>query len=395
MDCRIDNARVLTENGLVSGAVRVREGKIVETRPCLSGENELVVDAEGKILSPGFIDLHVHGGGGACVMSGKALDVVRMCDAHAQFGTTTILPTTWTAPAEKIERAIDAVRTAREMACDATIAGVHLEGPYLSPGQAGAQSPESLLIPARHPWGRFTGRWDGVVMVGVAPELPGAMEMAEELARHGIVPSIAHSDADQSVMDEAVLHGFSDVTHLYSGCSTFCRRGGFRVPGVVESALVSDALTVQVIGDGCHLPHAMLQLIYRCKGVGNMYWITDGLDYAAAELEPGMDYRLQNGMRVVYEDGVMKLESRQAFAGSVGTMDRMVRMGVAAGIPVVDALRMASETPARRLGLEKTKGKIAVGYDADLVLLDDSLNVRWCMAKGKIIRDDLEGENER
>lgn len=386
MRMKITGGNVFAPEPLGRKNVLIEDGKILEITDHAGDFDGETLDARGLRVVPGFIDIHVHGGGGRCCMEGTTESVLAMANAHAQFGTTTILPTTWTAPIAEIEQAIDAVREASRLPCDATIAGVHLEGPFLSAEQSGAQSSETLKTPADADWESLIDRWNGIRMVGVAPELPGALAMGEALAKRGIVASIAHSNAFESEMGAAVQHGFSDVTHLYSGCSTFVRRNGFRIPGVVECALAWDALTVQVIADGKHLPKTMLKLIWNAKGTESISLITDGLDFSASELKEGSVYTQQNGMDVIYEDGVMKLMDRQAFAGSVATADRLLRVAAGAGIPWTEALKMLSVNPARRIGLEKTKGRLAAGYDADLALLNDRLEVAGVVSGGRIIR---------
>ncbi len=391
MRTRIIHASVYDPDFIGQRAILIEDGQIVGVEDACEGFEGEVLDADGLLAVPGFIDLHVHGGGGRSVMEGTAEAVLQMSDAHARFGTTTLLPTAWTAPLPEIERAIDAVRAAQACPCDATIAGIHLEGPFLSPQQAGAQLPGSLLVPARGGWQALLERGEGRIrMMGAAPELEGAAELGDALRAKGIVASIAHSNAYEPDMLRAVRHGFCDVTHLYSGCSTFIRRGGFRIPGVVECALAMDELTVQVIADGCHLPMCMLRLIWKAKGTDGIELITDALDYAGCGLQEGSVYTQLNGMDVVYEDGVMKLLSREAFAGSVATTDRLLRTAVGAGIPLTDALRMMTVNPAKRIGLTK-KGRIRPGFDADIVLLDPKLEVVGCISHGKRIRWDRKG----
>lgn len=349
--------------------------------------DDRVIQGEGLYLCPGFVDIHVHGGGGFSAMSGKAEDVIAMANAHARHGTTSILPTTLAAPLPNLLKAVQGVRRAAALPCDAAILGVHLEGPCLSPAQTGAQSPDDLKIPAETDLTPLLDAWPGGVrMMGAAPELPGALALGDQLAARGIVASIAHSNATYSQVEEALSHGYCDVTHLYSSCSGLIRVHSYRVPGVIEAGLNLDALTVQVIADGKHLPLSLLQLIYRCKGAEKIELITDGLEFAAGDLVEGAVYRQLNGVETVYEDGVMKLLSRESFAGSVATMHRCVRTMVQAGIPLRQAVRMASENPARRVGAAK-KGRIAPGMDADLLLLDEKLDVKWVMAGGRIIRD--------
>ena len=389
----IEGASVLLAEGFRQRQVIVEDGCVL----AISGHVEpsvqdRVLCAEGMYLCPGFVDIHVHGGGGCSAMSGKPEDILSMANAHAHFGTTSILPTTLSAPMPVLVSAVHGIRQAAGSTCDATILGVHLEGPCLSPAQSGAQSPADLKVPAEVDLTELLDAWPGGVrMMGVAPELPGALQLGEELARRrGIVASIAHSNATYEQVEEAIRHGFRDVTHLYSGCSGMIRVHSYRIPGVIEAGLNLDELTVQVIADGKHLPLSLLQLIYRCKGPEKIELITDGLEFAAGELKEGTVYRQLNGMETVYEDGVMKLLSREAFAGSVATMHRCMRNMVRAGIPLEQALRMASENPARRVGASG-KGRIAEGLDADLLLLDQELDVRWVMSGGKVIRDDLQG----
>ncbi len=386
----ITGARVMLPGGPAEKAVIVENDRILDIMSHYdAGKDDRVIHAEGLYLAPGFIDIHVHGGGGFSAMSGKAEDIVSMCNAHARFGTTSIIPTTLASSMQSMTAAVEGIRQAAALPCDATILGVHLEGPCLAPEQAGAQSPGDLKIPAETDLTPLLDVWpEGVHMMGVAPELPGALELAEALVRRGIVVSIAHSNATYDQVLDAIAHGFSDVTHLYSGCSGMIRVHSYRIPGVIEAGLNLDALTTQVIADGKHLPLSLLQLIYRCKGASQIILITDGLDYAAGNLVEGTVYRQLNGMETVYEDGVMKLLNREAFAGSVATMNRLVRNMRAAGVPLHEAVRMASENPARRVGASH-KGRIVTGNDADLVLFDENIDIKLVMSMGRVIRDEL------
>ena len=386
----IKNAKVLTPFEWRDQAVLVRDGAIEALCDHIDPpDGAEIVDAGGMTLTPGYIDLHVHGGGGRSVMEGTRDAVVEMVNAHAVTGTTSILPTTLSMPLPAMAGAARAVGEAMtDPACLATILGVHQEGPCLSPRQGGAQAPDALRIPAETDLSTLIEESPILRMMGVAPELDGAMALGRRLAQRGVVVSVAHSDADYDTVARAAQSGFSDVTHLYSGCSSVVRRNAFRIAGVVEAGLEMDQLTVQVIADGCHLPDALLRLIYRCKGPDRMYPVTDGLEFSAAEQREGQVYTQLNGQKCVYEDGVMKLPDRTSFAGSVATMSRLVRTLVRAGIPAMDAVRMATDTPARRIGAAG-KGRVALGCDADLLLLDRDLNVRMVMAGGRIIRNDL------
>ena len=392
MDVLFVNARVCTPFELRGAAVLTHAGRVEGLFDHIDPPAEVrVIDARGMILAPGYIDLHVHGGGGRSVMEGTAEAVAAMADAHARHGTTAILPTTLSMPLADMARAGRAVGEAMaDGRCLSTILGVHQEGPCLSPAQGGAQAPDALLTPSKADLTALIEDCPHLRMMGVAPELDGALALGRRLFDRGVVASVAHSDADYDTVSRAALSGFSDVTHLYSGCSSVVRRNAFRVAGVVEAGLEMESLTTQVIADGCHLPLPLLRLVYRCKGPEKMYAVTDGLEFSASHQEEGVTYVQRNGQPCVYEDGVMKLPSRTAFAGSVATMSRLVRTLRQAGIPLCDAVRMATDTPARRIGAAK-KGRVAAGYDADLLLLDDALKVKLVMAKGRII---FEGDEE-
>lgn len=380
------NARVLLPEGERRVCVLTEGFRIAQIAAQIDpAPDAQIIDAAGRYLTPGFVDIHVHGGGGAGSMDGSPEDILTMANAHARFGTTTILPTTWAAPISDQFAAIACVRTAQKMNCMAEIAGIHLEGPFLSPAQAGAQQPKNLLIPAHTDWQGLVSSWNGIRMMGVAPELEGAFALAEALHSRGIVASAAHTDATIDTMREAVRHGFTDITHLYSGCSGMIRVNGYRVPGVIEAGLLLDEYTVQVIADGSHLPDDLLRLIYKCKGADAIELITDGLEFAATDLAEGTEYVQKNGMRVIYEAGVMKMLSRQAFAGSVATLNRCVRTMIRCGVPLAEAVRMATWNPARRIGLQDRKGRIQPGYDADLVLFDENIDVSLVMSRGKIV----------
>ena len=380
------NVNIVKENTVETGEVLVRDGKIAEVAPAIEATPETeIVDGGGRYLSPGFIDLHVHGGGGYSAMGGKE-SVVKMCEAHARYGTTSILPTTLAAPIEQLKTAIDGIKTAQTATDRVNILGAHLEGPFLSPKMCGAQSPENILVPDEWDYEDLLSYWDGIRMMGAAPETAGGMALGKAMQKHGIVASIAHSAGDYDVAEEAFQNGYSDVTHLYNACTSCHKIGVFRYAGTVEAALCNDNVTTQVIADLRHQPAGVLKLIFKCKGPDRMYLITDGLEYAALDMEEGQVFTQENGMAVVYEDGVMKLADRSCLAGSVATCDRLVRnMYREIGLPLPTCVKMACLTPARVIGIGDRKGKIEPGYDADLLLFDDNVNVSCVMVGGKTV----------
>lgn len=394
MKHRIINANVVTEDGILPGASLEWENGLItgvdRQTPAdpLSG-CDAVIDAGGLYAAPGFIDLHVHGGGGYEFNLASPEQVRTICAAHARYGTTSILPTTLAAPIPELLRTIEAVKEAQAVTAECNILGIHLEGPYFAQSQRGAQNPEHILNPAPETYLPLLDAWDQIRMVGAAPELPGSPELGRELRRRGIVASIAHSDATFDEVLGAIANGFSDVTHIYSGCSMVHRVNGYRVAGVVEAGLALDELTVQVIADGKHLPAALLRLIYKTKGAQRIMLITDALFAAASHYRDKDVITQKNGVQTVLEDGVMKLMDRQAFAGSIATTNQLVRnMVQLAQVPLPEAVTMASLTPARVMGLERKKGRLAQGFDADLVLFDEHVDIRLTAVMGRIIYRD-------
>lgn len=378
------NVKVIGEHEIFSAEVAVENGKITEIADRIAAPADAeIVDGNRQYLSPGFIDLHVHGGGGYSAMGGKDA-VVKMCEAHAAYGTTSILPTTLAAPIAQLKTAIDGVREAQAATDKVHILGVHLEGPFLSPNMCGAQSPENILVPTEHDYEDLLSYWGGIKIVGAAPETDGGLELGKAIRAHGAVASVAHSTADYDMAQTAFRNGYSDVTHLYNACTSCHKVGVFRHAGTVEAALTNDNVTTQVIGDLRHQPAGVLKLIYKCKGADRMYLITDGLEYAALDMQEGEEFTQENGMSVVYENGVMLLADRSCLAGSVATCDKLVRnMYKTVGVPLADCVKMASLTPARVIGEDTHVGKIAVGFDADLLLFDEDIRLSAVFVSGR------------
>jgi len=386
------NANVITPLRKKNAVVVVKDNKISGVYDHLDITPDMkVIDAKGCYLTPGFIDIHVHGGGGYSAMTGNPDDVIKMCTAHAQYGTTSILPTTTTATIEKLKESIDGVRGAQAKCTDSNILGIHLEGPFISVNQKGAQNEEYILKPSQFNYEELLDYWDGIKMVGAAPEIDGGLELGRALQKRNIVATIAHSDATFDEAVQALEYGYDDITHIYSGCSTVIRKNAYRVAGVVEAGLVQDEFTVQMIADLKHLPVSLIKLIFKCKGPDRIILITDGLEYSASELEEGTIYRQEGGVETVYEDGVMKLLDRQSFAGSVATCNKLVHnLYKHADISLLDAVKMVTLTPARRLGIADRKGMIAADYDADIVLFDDNVDIKMVMVNGKTLYNHLE-----
>ncbi len=360
---QIRNARILTPFAQQEGIVLVDGTRIADVvRNADMTKRTKVIDAKGMYLVPGFVDIHAHGGGGASVMEGTSGAITALSNAHARHGTTTILPTTSAGTLASIEKAIDNVHKAQMGKCDATIAGIHLQGLFYSPRQAPKHMIEYIREPSDISWRDLLDRWNGIRIVGAAPELTEALALGTELATRGIIGSISHSNASYEQVLAAVSHGYSDVTNLFVDSSRLAKIGDTYVPGVTECAMEMDDLSVQLVADGWHLPMLLIQLIVRCKGPEAIVLVSD----AGGSRSSGIHY----------EEGFP-------------TLGAMVRNIVSAGVPLRVAIRMATVNPARRIGLDHCKGRIAMGYDADLLMLDNELNIRFCMSKGRILCDDI------
>jgi len=375
--------RVLEESSVV-----IKEGRIQYIAPDSEVDLDLscteVIDVGGRYIAPGFIDIHCHGGGDYDFMDGTVEAFIQASNAHLRYGTTSMLPTTTTSTTEELFKAIDSFKLARDMERGPNLLGLHVEGPYLAYEQRGAQDPRYIKEPSPEEYNAILDYSDVIKRWTIAPELPGAMEMAQLLRERGIVCSIGHSDAFFDDVVRAVESGFTHVTHLYSAMSMVRRINAYRHAGVVESALLLDDLTVELIADGAHLPQSLLQLVYKVKGPDKICLVTDSI--RAATMPEGATTlgSKEDGQVVIVEDGVAKLPDRSAFAGSTCTADRLIRTMVQlAQVPLADAVRMLTLTPAKVLGVNDRKGSLSPGKDADIVVFDDDIHVSLVMINGK------------
>lgn len=377
------NAKVIFPDKIRDCVVVTDNGRIIDI--CNAFDETAgaeIVDCGGLYLSPGFVDIHVHGGGNKSAMSENYRDIIEMAEAHLKHGTTSIAPTTLAAPVEQLKKVTISIKKASEESKNATILGVHFEGPYISKKYKGAQSEDNILNPAKNPPDELFELWDKILMMGAAPEEVGVLELGDKLNSRGIVGSVAHSAASYEQVEEALNHGFSDITHIYNACSSCFKTGPLRTAGVVEAGLSIDSISAQTIADLKHLPKGLLKLIYKCKGDEKMYLITDGLEYSASKIKENTAITQENGISVVYENNVMLLADKSALAGSVATLRDCVRnMYKEVGIPLYSAVRMASLTPATVVGYENKKGQIKKGCDADLVIFDNDLNIKSVFTK--------------
>ncbi len=375
----IANARVITPMRIIDGGMAaVRDGVLCYVGPYDAAECcGTVIDAGGLYLSPGFIDLHTHGGGGHDFMDAVPEAFLGAAKLHAAHGTTCLLPTSLSSSDEELIGFFDAYRKALpDNGEGAAMPGLHLEGPFFSHAQSGAQDKRYIGPPEPARYEKILAAGKGLILRwSAAAELPGAMAFFRRLREEGIFCAIGHSDATDDIACEAIENGCTHLTHLYSAMSGMVRIKSYRYPGLIESAFLFDEMTAEVIADGCHLPGRMLRHCYRALGTNRLCLVTDSLRGAGMPDGESTLGSLKNGQPCIIEEGVAKLPDRSAFAGSVATADRLVRnMRDLAGAPLTDAVKMMTMTPARLMGFKK-KGVLAPGMDADMVLFDDGIAV--------------------
>ena len=378
---QIVNARILTPGGwLKNGSVLIRDNKILEVTNCdLPIVGAKMIDAKDSYIIPGGIEIHAHGGGGRDFMEGTEEAFRTAVKAHMMHGTTSIFPTLSSSTMPMIYAA---ARTTEQLMSEpnSPVLGLHLEGHYFNLNMAGGQMPENIKYPDPTEYIPLLENTSCIKRWDAAPELPGAMQFGKYITSKGVLASVGHTQAEFEDIYTGFHAGFTHATHFYNAMPGFHKRKGYKNEGTVESIYLMDDMTVEVVADGIHVPPTILRLVYKIKGVEKTALITDALACAASDSKEAFD------PRVIIEDGVCKLADRSALAGSVATMDRLIRTVVQkADIPLADASRMVSETPARIMGVIDRKGTLEKGKDADIMALDHDLNVRAVWAMGELV----------
>jgi N-acetylglucosamine-6-phosphate deacetylase len=375
------NARLFFSDGIRDGLELVVEnGKIAAIREQIHTQRKEIVDLRGNYLAPGFIDLHVHGALGRDTMETSFEAFQAICDYHASGGTTSLLLTTTAAPLDSITDVLGAVRDCRRSIKQ--LVGVHVEGPFISKTKCGAQRAEFIQSPSRTSVQKLLEHADLIKRITIAPELPGALEAIENFHAHGISVSGGHSDAWEQDARNGFACGMRSVTHTFNCMSSARRRGIYRAGGLLEFALGEPQISCELIADGHHVSETLMKMLYRAKGKDGICLVTDAT--AGAGLPDGSQFSLF-GKDCLVEGGVCLLSDRSALAGSAARMIDLLRtMVMKVNIPLHEALRMATENPARAIGLEG-KGRLEVGADADLVVLSPDLNCLRTFAGGEEI----------
>ena len=381
---KIKGGTVVTDGTTFAADVYIRDGKILavtsENLPC-----DEEISAHGLYVSPAFIDIHIHGAHDSDFLDSTAEAFKTVAKAAAEHGAGTIVPTVTSSGLDSVLSCIRAFESVIEEGYEgANMPGLHLEGPYFSPNQSGAQSKDKIHGFCREEYMKILDSTDSIIRWSAAPELDGgASQFAKELNKRGILASIGHSDADSTLVKRAFDVGFTHVTHLYSCTSSVHRIGAHRHAGVVEAAYLIDDMTVEIIADGVHLPPDLLRFVYKFKGADRIALVTDSMRGAGMPDGPSMLGERVGGLPVVIERGCAYLPDKTAFAGSVSFTDRLVRnMVTLADVPLSDAVKMATCTPARIMGFYK-KGSLSEGFDADIVIFDENIKVHRTVVGGK------------
>ena len=385
MMTHIINGRVIRGGQIVEENVYIEDGVILSKADAYRrGTPDRVIDAKGCYVSAGFIDLHVHGGGGYDFLDGTEEAFRGIAEFHGKHGTTALCPTSTSGPIEDMLKMFASYKAVKEQGCNGSdFVGMHLEGPYFALSQMGAQDPKFIRDPDPTEYERILEATDDIVRWSIAPERDTDYVFAKKLTERGIWLSAAHTDVNCREMQDAKLHGYTHMTHFYSCMKGMERINGIRIAGAIEAAYLDDEITVEIIADGMHLPAELLQMVYKIKGPDRTALITDAMRAAgAANGTKSIIGSLENGMEVYIERDVAWVPGGQAFAGSIATTDRLVRTMIKAGIPLVDAVKMASETPAKLLGCT-FKGTLDAGKDADVVIFDEDIRMQHVFVKGK------------
>ena len=381
-------SRIYTPHTVIKdGVVVIRDGKISYVgQDTGMGSGCKLLEFPGGICAPGFIDLHVHGGGGGDFADGNPESIRRACAFHARGGTTSLLATLMSEPLDRMIRAVEAIRPYVGRGTGGSeILGVHLEGPFLNPEMSRAHPRDYLRLPRGEVVERLLGYADVVRRVTIAPELEGGIRAVRLFSCAGMLVSIGHSNAEYGVVRRAFIAGLRHATHLYNGMGRAFKRGAYRVPGTLESVLALDGITAEIIADGRHVHPALIRLAVKAKGYENLCLVTDAMRAAGM---PDGRYKLGSlgsGVEVVVRGGISYLADGSSFAGTTISMVDAVRVMAGLGYPLDKVFVMASTVPARVLGLGSKKGVLRPGLDGDLVVLDENLNVLLTVVKGRVV----------
>lgn len=373
----IKNCKLIYLDRIENGSVLIEDGKIKKINP-KDNENNDVIDGNGFYLSPGFIDVHLHGAGGCDTMDGTLESINTIAKTIVNHGITSFTPTTMTMSKDAIKKSMKVIKEAKIKGTEgANVLGAHLEGPFISPNAIGAQNPNFLIPPTIENYNAIVGdAGDAVVSITLAPEVEGATELIKYLSKKDIVCSLGHTKATYEEAIRAIENGASHSTHLFNAMTPL----NHREPGVVGATFDSD-ITTETISDGIHISYPVLRTAYKQKGTDKVLLISDSMEACCM---PDGEYLL-GGQDVTVSSGAARLRNG-ALAGSVLTLDKAIfNVYKNSSYPLYEVVKMASYNGAKHCKVEDHKGLIKEGYDADLVLFDDNISVKKVFVSGKLV----------
>lgn len=380
----LTGGRILLPEKVVTGQVIVIEGgKIVGLAEAGAlGSQVETIDVGGRTITPGLVDIHTHGALGHTFNEPTAEAFTTITDENARRGVTSLVATLATASIPDLVRCLEFGRQwMREPHPGSQVLGMHLESPYISPAQKGALDPQYIRTPDDGTPDALLEYHDAIKIMALAPELPGALKLVARLALLGIVPAAGHSSAQDEHVLAAMRAGLCHVTHIWSAMSTTIRQGPWRKPGLLEASLLFEGLSVEMIADNKHLPPTLMKLAYKCIGADRLCAISDAT--SGAGLPEGTRFAM-GGMEYEVHDGVGMLFDRTAFAGSTTLVNQMIPILTdAVNIPLAEAVRMLTLTPARVVGMSDRKGSLEPGKDADLAIFDEKWHAWRTMIGGR------------
>ncbi len=384
----LKNVRVIEDGIVMLASLLLKDGQIRAVLPPNTSVQDVQQrDCKGLFAAPGFIEQHAHGAAGADVMDCTAKAIETVAEYHLRHGVTTFYPTTSTDSDEAIYRVIDACKTVSESRkARQYLPGIHIEGQYISEARNGGMYLRYIRTPDPKEYIPLVTYADGwIKRWSIAPELSGALAFGDYCTEHGIVCSAAHTDATYDEIKTAMKHGFRHLTHFYSDMNTVVRINGFRTMGAIEAGYDFDDLWIEIIADGCHIPPELLQYIFRHIGPKRMHLVSDSVRVAGTANEgESVDVGSRDrNMKGIVEDGVVKFLDRSAFHGSIASGIELLRASHGkAGLPLGECVRMMTANPAAIMRIDDRKGHLKAGWDADIVLFDEDLNLKEVFYRG-------------
>lgn len=377
----LKNCNIVFLDRIEKGSLLIENGIIKEINPSET-KVQKAIDCKGLYVSPGFVDVHIHGAGGHDTMDGTFEAINEISKTICKYGTTSFTPTTMTMSADDILKSMISIKKAKIEGTDgAIVLGAHLEGPFISPSAIGAQNPNYLISPSYENFESMTGdAIDAVVSITMAPEVEGAKELASILSSKGIRCSMGHTKATYEQAIDGIKHGFCHSTHLFNAMTGFTHRE----PGVVGATFDSD-ITTETISDGIHISYPSLRVAYKQKGTDKTLLVTDAM--CACGMPDGT-YAL-GGQPVIVKNGAARLENG-ALAGSILTLNRAIKnLYDNTDYPLYEIVKMASYNGAKYCRVDDRKGQIKENFDADLTVFDENIDVKMTIIGGKVVYNNL------